>query len=253
MLNFLTCNLVSIDVETTGLNPKEDRIIQLGVVILKPDGTTLSGQQRFNPQREMHPDAQNAHGISLDDLKDEPEFSSHAQQIQDGLKGADVCGYNVGFDLAFLKAELMRCDIVLEHGFIVDPLAIWKHQEKRSLVSARKRWLNEEGEDAHDALVDAKATLEVLVKQLETWPDLPRSIEGLHVLTRETAPDGYADIGRKFKWDGSELKVAFGKKWNGVNVRRVDRGYFHWIVKSDFHPSTQHIASEILAGRFPSR
>lgn len=251
MLDFLTRDICALDVETTGLNPENDRIIQIGMYILSPDGSTKDGVQLVNPQMPIPADAFRIHGISDEMVKDAATFDQLAPKIEHGLKDMDLCGYNIDFDLRFLRAELKRCNFELTHGIVIDAQKIFKRFMPHTLVSARERYLNETNtKDAHDALVDAKATLEVFDAQVTTH-NLPRDIHKIHTLIFEPEA-GFLDTDRKFKWINDQACINFGK-FRNCSLRKVERDYLEWMLKADFSDKVKAIVQDALNGKFPSR
>tara|TARA_R110000824_G_scaffold53800_1_gene148601 strand:+ start:4138 stop:4893 length:756 start_codon:yes stop_codon:yes gene_type:complete len=251
MLDFLINDLCSLDIETTGLNPEEDRIVQLGVCILSPDGSIKEGVQLFNPQMPMPTEAYKIHKINDEALKDAPTFNQVANRIAHGFKDCDLCGYNIDFDLRFLQAELKRCNLELSYGSVIDAQKIFKRFIPHTLVSARERYLNETNTaDAHDALVDAKATLDVFVAQVKAH-NLPHSIKEIHKLITAPAP-GFLDPQRKFKWVNGEACINFGK-FRNWSLKRVERDYLEWILKAEFSDEVKTIAQDALNGKFPTQ
>tara|TARA_R110000824_G_scaffold167181_6_gene343985 strand:+ start:6097 stop:6852 length:756 start_codon:yes stop_codon:yes gene_type:complete len=249
MLDFLTRDLCALDVETTGLNSETDRIVQLGVYILSPDGSIKDGVQLFNPQMKIPIEASNIHGITDEIIKDEPTFDKIAPSIVNGFKDCDLCGYNIDFDLRFLRAELKRCGLELSHEIIIDAQKIFKRFTPHTLVSARARYLHEtDMANAHDALVDAKSTLNVFVAQVKVH-HLPHSIEEIHRMVNMPTP-GFLDSQRKFKWINGQACINFGK-FRDHPIKSVERDYLEWILKSDFTDEVKAITQDALNGKFP--
>jgi len=239
--------LCGFDVETTGLNPIEDRIIQVGVVICHPDGTVKEGVKLVNPEIEIPKDSIKIHGISNEELKDQQTWKDVGLEISNGMKNMDICAYNGTFDLNFVKASCKRENIPFEAGLLVDPCVIFKNEVKHTLSSAVKYYLTSRNSSvnlgtngAHDALWDARASLIVLQSQLEMYPNLPRNIEGLHKELFHTVPEGFLDVDRKFKLIDGKPHVVFGK-WGRppTPFNKVPRDYFEWMMKTDFSESTK--------------
>ena len=252
MLDFLTRDLCSIDVETTGLNPKEDRVIQLGIYVITPDGKHREGVQLFNPKCSIPEETTKVHGITDEMVKDAPHFEDAAEQISRGLENCDVCGYNVDFDLGFLRVELKRCNMELTHGFIVDAHQIFRRYKPHTLIAARKEYLNEtDTSDAHNAIVDAKKTLEIFTAQIHTH-DLPRDISAIHKLIREMPQAGYLDPQRKFIWHNGKACINFGK-YKMWPLQKVEPDYLEWMLQADFSPKVKAIVRDALDKKFPTR
>ena len=251
--------LVTLDVETTGTNPEVDRVIQIGLIKLYPDGRETEWKSYVNPGVPIPPYlTQEVHGITDADVANAPTFASLASMLANGLYAVDLCGFSLRFDLDFLTAEFKRVNVAhpLDNIRIADVYEVLKLIEPRSLVAAVKRHLGEDLEGAHDALVDARATLRLLQHFVKTRPELPKTVDGFHKLIFETAPSGFVDPDRKFRWEGKEVVVAFGKKHNGHALREVveqDRGFLEWMMRSDFSPMTKEIVRGALEGRYPEK
>ncbi len=251
--------LITLDVETTGTDPNVNRVIQIGLVKLYPDGRETEWKSYVNPGVPIPPHlTQEVHRITDADVADAPTFASLASMLANGLYEVDLCGYSLKFDLAFLTAEFKRAGVAhpLDSVRIADVFEILKLVEPRSLVEAVKRHLGEDLEGAHDALVDARATLRLLQHFVKTRPELPKTVDGFHKLVFETAPPGFVDPGKKFRWEGSEAVVAFGKKHNGralQDVAKQDRGFLEWMMRSDFPPMTKKIVDDALKGQYPKK
>lgn len=251
--------LVTLDVETTGTDPEVNRVIQIGLIKLYPDGHETEWKSYVNPgvpipsylTREVH-------GITDEDVANAPTFASLAPMLANGLREVDLCGFSLKFDLDFLSAEFKRADVAhsLNDVRIADVYEVLKLVEPRSLIEATKRHLGEDLEGAHDALVDARATLRLLQHFVKTRSELPKTVDGFHKLVFETAPPGFIDPGKKFRWEGSEAVVAFGKKHNGhalQDVAQQDRGFLEWMIRSDFPSMTKKIARDALKGQYPKK
>jgi DNA polymerase-3 subunit epsilon len=244
--------LVCLDLETTGTSPQRDRIIQIGVVKILPSGEVQEGCQLVNPGMPIPPESTAVHKITDAMVADAPKFRDLAPKIQSGLSQADICGFNVNFDLAFTREELARCGLQLTHGKVIYGCDIFKRMEPRSLTAAMKFYLNEEFTDAHDALADARATVRVIVAQLLRYTDLPRSVDGLHKLFNETVKDGHVDPHGKLIWRNGVAVINFGKH-SGVALHEVPRTYIEWMLSGDFSPPLKAILNNALQGKFPTR
>jgi DNA polymerase-3 subunit epsilon len=249
--------LVFFDLETTGTDPGSDRIVEISVLRLAPDGGREGRTRRINPERPIPPEATAIHGIGDEDVRDEPTFRQIARGLLDFLAGADLAGFNVlRFDLPLLDREFRECGLELDLAArrIVDALAIFHRKERRDLEAAVSFYLGRSHDGAHSAEADVQATAEVLEAQLERYPDLPRDVEALDGWIRGGAAAG-PDRSGKFVWKEDEAVLAFGKH-RGKTLRHVaeeDPGYLEWVSRSDFPPDSRQVAAEALAGRFPKR
>ena len=170
--------LLTIDVETTGLNAWRDRIVQVALIQQNETKGSLSiveWSSLVNPGVHIPSSATKIHGIDDERVKDAPTFAELADTIAgffvaDDGGFSDICGYNVSFDLGFLRAEYERVGLeLLGHKRIYDPLIFFRKWERRNLSNAVRFYLNEEHEQAHDALGDARATLRVLMAQRDRY------------------------------------------------------------------------------------
>lgn len=180
MSNFtLQRPLAFIDVETTGLNPKIDRIIELTILKILPNGTEELMRKRINPEMPILSESYAVHGISDKDVEAEPIFRNYARSLLEFLDSCDLAGFGiVRFDLPFLEAEFRRCGIEFSRKdrYMVDALTIFHQLEPRDLAAAYKKYCGKEMESAHSSHADAKAALEVLEGQLKAHPELPERL-----------------------------------------------------------------------------
>jgi len=245
--------LISLDVETTGTNPKEDRIVQIGLVKLYPDGHETEWETLVNPGIPVPEEVTKIHGITNEMLATAPTFKSLAPMLAQGFSQGDFCGFNLRFDLDFLTAEFARAGVANTLGTvkIVDAHKIFQMKEPRTLSAAVKKYLGVEHEGAHNALVDARMTLRVMMKQLEIHPDLPQTVDELHKLLFETAPHGFLDPDRKIAWRNGRAVIAFGNQFNGVPLEKVNHDFLRWVLRKDFNPAVKKIIVDALRGVFP--
>lgn len=253
--------LVVFDCETTGLNAEVDRIIQLGLTLHFPDKDPKPWNSLFNPgipivNHELH-------GITDDHVKDAPLFKHYAEDLARYVLNADVCGYNVMFDLAFLKAEMKRADISFPwNGHVIDPLSIYKMKRGHTLVNCYLEYGGENGEplppdtpidDAHDAKFDVHMTQTALRGQLLRHPNLPRTVKELAGFCFPRNENAIDETG-KFVWVNGEAAFNFGK-WRGKLLKdKAVRGYLHWIANvGEFSEEVKEIAQDALDGIFPEK
>lgn len=241
-----------IDIETTGLDVNEDRLIEIYILKEYPNGAQEELFGRFsNAGRPIAQGAGEKHGITEEDLIDEPLFIERAKEIFEFIKDSDLCGYNlIRFDLHLLTAEFIRANIVFSHRKfrIFDSLLIWQHFEKRTLEDAVKRFLKKDITDYHTARADVIHTLSVFKKQIEEFSD------DLDLLHKETS-----SISKRIDLNGTfilndELVAVLGiGKHKNVPVKEVlqkDPHYFKWIFeKSDMPQETKLISKKLYESR----
>lgn len=184
--------LVVIDAESTGPSPRQDRLVELSLVIFRP-GEDAPGvrTRRFNPGVPIPPEATAVHGITDDDVALEEPFSRRASSLLLALDGCDLAGFGLRrFDLPLLQAEFGRCGMNLDHRgrLLLDALAIFHRMEPRDLAAAHRLYVGAELEGAHSAEGDAKAAAAVLFGQVGHYADLPRDPEALHAWLDEDRP-----------------------------------------------------------------
>jgi DNA polymerase-3 subunit epsilon len=244
--------LVSIDVETTGVSYGRDRIVQIGMVNMPVDGAVREGMLYINPGMPIPPEATAVHHITDEMVRDAPKFSDIAERLYNTLSSADICGYNVAFDLRFITDEFARCNFQFKPNRVIDVFRIYQKYYPRTLVQAIKDYLEEEASDqAHDALFDARSSLRVLGGQLRKHPDLPRTVaELVEFLAEKRRPD-YIDRTGKIAWRNGVAVVNFGKKHHGRPLREVPRDYLTWMLSAEFEEDTKDIIRRALEGRYP--
>jgi DNA polymerase-3 subunit epsilon len=244
--------LVTIDFETTGLYPKVDRICQIGLLKLYPDGELTEWETLIDPVIPIPPAVSEIHGIRDADVKDAPDFADIAAILHKGLENCDLAGYNAkAFDVGFLVEEFARVNIRYVPPRIVDVFLIYKKYSPRNLTQAVKHYLNEDHSGAHTALADARAALRVLRAQLEHHTDLPRTIQGLHDLFGRNPNNVDAD--GKFVWNNGIVIFTFGK-YKGLPLNTCkDYEYFRFIANANFSDEVKKIVLNAMNGKYPTR
>ena len=249
--------LAFFDIESTGVVPQRDRIVEISVMKVMPDGSSRTTTRRLNPGMPIPPGATAIHGISDADVADCPQFSDIAEKLLAYLDGCDLAGYNIqGFDVPLLENEFKRVgmDLGTSKRKIVDAYNLFCKLYPRTLTAAYKFFCGKDLEGAHGAAADTAATFEVLMGQLTRHPELPRTVDELADFSDMTDPDA-VDRNRRFKWNGDEVMVNFGK-YAGRSLRDIaenEPGFLRWIIKSDFPDDVRSIAEKALIGIFPER
>jgi DNA polymerase III subunit epsilon len=243
--------LAVIDVETTGANPDNDRIVEIAVLRVTPDGKYTRGDRRLNPGIPIPPEATAIHGITDADVAYAPTFADVADCLLAFLDGCDFCGFNLKrFDLRLLHAEFARAgkSLPLEGRAIVDALEIFHAFERRDLAAAVRFYCDREHDDAHSAGADALATAHVLDAMLARYTDLPRTAAGLHQHFKD--PNAVDSNGRFIQVEG-EIRFAFGK-FRGQPldaIARTEPDYLAWMLDQDFFDDTKAVVRKALAAR----
>ena len=247
--------LAVFDIESTGLNPRTDRIVELAVLRLEPGGARSSRTWLLNPGMPIPLESVAIHGITDEMVRDAPSFADRADEILAFFRGCDLGGFGLSkLDIPILEEELSRCGMFFNAAGrrLFDALRIYHRREPRDLAAALRFFCGEELEGAHGAEADAAAALRVLEGEFARYPDLPVDPDALD---RELNPRDPFNVDRegRLRWVNREATVNFGKK-KGKTLRELaeaDPGFLRWIVKGDFPLDTRRIASDALAGRFP--
>ena len=246
--------LLFFDIESTGLDISTDRIVEISMVKVMPDGSRQVKTRRVNPTIPIPEAARAVHGISDEDVKDCPTFAQLAKSMYQWMEGCDIAGYNsISFDVPLLAEEFMRAGI--EPDFhdrdMVDVQVIFYKKEPRTLSGAYKFYCDKNLEDAHAAEADTMATLEVLEAQLDRYPDLENDVDFLSKFTKRSNMLDYA--GRIVLDENGTPVFNFGKH-KGKAVREVlavEPSYYSWIQNGDFTQDTKNVLTKIyLEGKF---
>lgn len=228
------------DLESTGANRDIDRVIEVAILRVEPDGAETEFRSLVNPQIPIPPESTRIHRIGDDDVADAPTFDAIAPRILQLLAGADLSGYNIArFDIRMLSAELRRCGqtFPLEGRRIIDPMVIFHDRNPRTLSAAYRRYTGRDLENAHSALADCRAAREILAAQLAEHEDLPRDADALHAVCNKPRPDAIDPEGRLVLRYGKPA-LGFGKHAGRSleEMARSDRSYLEWWLKTDDIP-----------------
>lgn len=240
--------IVFLDLETTGVDPAKDRIVEISLVKVQPDGSKEVKTRRINPGMPIPPESTAIHGIADDDVKDEPRFEQIAKSLAAYMEGCDLAGYNSNrFDIPVLAEEFLRAgvDVDLKKRRFIDVQNIFHKKEQRTLVAAYKFYCDKDLEEAHSAEADTKATYEVLKAQLDRYDDLENDIDKLAEYSCRAESADYA--GRILYNEKGEEVFGFGKyKGRSVaEVFRIEPSYYAWMMNGDFPLYTKKVITEI--------
>lgn len=240
--------LVFIDLETTGTNLSTDRIVEIAIVKIFPDGTKSVKQKFINPQMPIPKGSIEIHGITDDKVKDAPTFKQVANELKQFIDDADFSGYNSNrFDVPLLMEEFLRAglDIDMTNRRMLDVQHIFHMMEKRTLEAAYKFYCEKDLTDAHSAEADATATWEVLEAQLTRYQHLGNNLDTILQFTGE---EKYVDFARRFVMDNDVEVFNFGKHKGRsvVEVLKAEPQYYDWMMKGDFPLHTKQKLTEIL-------
>ena len=240
--------IIFFDIESTGVDPAKDHIVEISLIKVHPNGDEESKTRRINPGVHI-PEASTAiHGITDDDVRDCPTFPQIAKSLAAFLKGADLAGYNSNkFDIPILVEEFMRAGVEIDLGGrrFVDVQNIFHKMEQRTLVAAYRFYCDRELEGAHSAEADTLATYEVLKAQLDRYPELENDVE---FLAKFTEQNRCADYAGRILYDKDGVEVFGFGKYRGRPVAEVFReepGYYSWMMNGDFPMYTKKVITEI--------
>lgn len=240
--------LAFIDLETTGINLSSDRIIEIAVIKILPDGSSVSKIKRINPGIPIPKESVDIHGITDEAVKDAPLFKEVANEFRQFLDNCDLAGYNSNrFDIPMLVEEFLRAGqhFDISERKLIDVQRIFHLMEKRNLEAAYQFYCNKDLEQAHNAEADARATYEVLEAQLSRYENLANDIDAL---AQFTAEEDFIDLGRRFIRKNGEPFFNFGK-YKGRSVKSIlkeEPQYYDWMMKADFSLHTKQKLSEIF-------
>ncbi len=229
--------LAFFDLETTGLSLGSDRIVELALIRVSPQGDVLERVRRFNPGIPIPPEATAVHGITDEDVEGEPPFSSTARSLLELLENCDLGGFNIRrFDLPMLLAEFKRAGVPfsIKGRRLIDAQTIFHREEPRDLSAAARFYLGREHREAHTALGDIRTSAAVLAAELERYPHLPRDLDGLHAYCDEVSPF-QTEVDRWFQPRDGDLVFRRGKH-RGETLREVAAtapDYLQWMLGAE--------------------
>ena len=238
--------LAVFDLETTGINITSDKIVEIAIIKLHPDGKEEKYLRRVNPEKNIPSEIVAIIGITNEDVANEPTFPEIANEVLEFIGEADLGGYNSNkFDIPVLAEELMRAgaDFDLCTRNFVDVQNIFHKMEQRTLSAAYQFYCQKTLENAHSALYDAQATLDVLKAQLERYPDLKKDVPSLADFSKGGNFDLLDFAGRIAKNDKGEAVYNFGKHKGKTikEVMRTESGYYGWMLDADFPLYTKQV------------
>ena len=248
--------LCFFDLETTGTNVATDRIVEISILKIFPNGNRESKTWLVNPGVPIPPESSAIHGISDEQVAAEPTFKELSGEIYKMIRDSDLAGFNSDrFDIPLLAEEMLRAgvDFDMKNMVSVDVQTIFHKMEKRTLEAAYKFYCGKELKDAHSAKADTQATFEILLSQLERYPELENNVK---MLADFSTHRQFADFAGFIALDdeGEEI-FSFGKH-KGTRVREVlenEPGYFGWILNADFPLYTKKILTQIKLSKLNNK
>lgn len=244
------------DLETTGIDVAKDRIVEISILKIFPNGNKESKTWLVNPTISIPAQVTAVHGITNEKVANEPTFKQLAPMVYQFIKDADLAGYNSDrFDIPLLAEELLRADIDfdMKNRVAVDVQTIFHKKEERTLGAAYKFYCGETLENAHSAAADTNATYEILKAQLDRYNDLSNDIKSLAAFTNRKKSVDFA--GFIMLNDKGEEVFSFGKHKN-TSVEQVlekEPGYFSWFQNADFPLYTKKVLTAIKLRKLNSK
>jgi DNA polymerase-3 subunit epsilon len=248
------------DLESTGINITHDRIIEIAVIKVMPNGEVHRKNNLLNPGIPIPPESSVFHGIYDEDVKDKPTFKEVAKEYARFMEGADLSGFSIlKMDVPMLVEEFLRAGVDFDYGRkkIIDAQKIFHLMEKRTLGAAYRFYMNRELQESHTAEADAEASMEVLIAQVEKYDGLDvTDIAGkklgeikndMEVLSKLISADMVDLAGRMIKNDKGEEIFNFGKHKNKkvTAVFKEEPAYYDWMMNGDFPQDTKRKLTEI--------
>ena len=242
--------LIVFDLETTGVNPRQDRIIELAAIKVMPSGEEIEKCWLLNPTIPIPPETTAIHGITNEIVKNCPTFAEMSDEIYAFFDGCDVSGFNADrFDIPCIEEEFARTgrnfgSSMRRH---VDVQRIYHKMEPRDLSAAVRFYCNRDHEGAHGAEADTRATLDVLKAQLAKYEGLPRSVAEMDEYLNPHDPLN-ADRNGMIRWCNGEWCINFGKK-KGTRLKELfakEKNFLRWIVNGSFDTEVRQICNDLL-------
>ncbi len=240
--------IIFFDLETTGTNVTQDRIVQLSYIKVMPNGEEKEGNIYVNPEMHIPEESTAVHHITDERVANEPTFKQLAKQLEQVFKGCDLAGYNSNrFDVPLLIEEFLRAGVNFDTRNIhfIDVQNIFYKKEPRTLVAAYRFYCNKELDGAHSADCDTRATYEVLQAQLDRYDDLQNDVIWLQDFTRMNR--NVDPMGAMIYDDKDRPCFNFGKH-KGRPVTEVltkEPSYYAWMINGDFARSTKQVLTQI--------
>jgi len=248
--------LVVFDLETTGVWIEKDKIVEIGMVKLSPDGSSESYTKRVNPGISIPANVSRIINIVDEDVKDAPPFKDIAKEVLEFIGDSDLAGFNIlRFDLPMLDREFIEAGLNFswKERDIYDSQKVYHIHEKRDLMAAYQLYCDKELTNAHSALGDAEATVDILDAQIKKYGTEEEGISSLKDFEYERT-SAYFDSERKFCWWNGNLYPMFGKYRRKKHIKELvttDRPYLEWILSKDFSEQIKSMIEDALKGKFP--
>ena len=240
--------IIFFDLETTGVDIMRDRIVELSLIKVYPNGAEEVKSRRLNPERHIPEEATAVHGITDADVKDAPTFKQVAKDLARIFEGCDVAGFNSNrFDSPLLEEEFLRAGVDFDFSKrrFIDVQTIFHKMEQRTLIAAYKFYCGKNLEDAHSAEADTRATYEVLKAQLDRYPNLENDVA---FLSEFSSHNKNVDLAGRMIYNDDKVEVFNFGKHKGRPVEEVlkkEPSYYGWMMQGDFPLNTKKMLTRI--------
>ena len=252
----LSNHLVVLDLETTGTWVEKDKIIEIAMIKISPQGGREKFDRKVNPEMPIPPVIAELIGISDADIKSAPKFADIAREVLAFMEGCDLGGFNVArFDLPLLRREILEAGLKFEWDRVkvYDAQSVFHLNEKRDLCAAYEFYCHKNLQNAHSAMADTEATLEILESQVARYSGDDGRLESLSRFKYEQTAE-FLDGERKFRWWNGKAYMMFGKyakQYSLQEIAKKDPGYLEWILSAKFSEEVKALVADALQGRFP--
>jgi DNA polymerase-3 subunit epsilon len=240
--------IVFFDLETTGINIAKDRIVEISILKVFPNGNKESKTWLVNPEMKIPKETSEIHGITDDKVANEPTFRQLAKDVETLIKGCDLAGFNSNrFDIPLLAEEMLRVgiDFDMNNRVAIDVQVIFHKKEQRTLSAGYKFYCDKELENAHSAEADTLATYEILLAQIDKYEDLGTDVKSL---SEYSSHQKRADFAGFLMFDEEDHETFSFGKYKGRKVTDVfeeNSGYYAWIQNADFPLYTKKVLTQI--------
>jgi DNA polymerase-3 subunit epsilon len=240
--------ILFFDLETTGINPATDRIVEISYLKISPNGKEESKTLLVNPDMPIPPSSTAIHGISDEKVANCPKFKEIAKVLARDIEGCDLAGFNSNrFDIPLLAEEFLRADVDIDFSKrkFVDVQTIFHKMEQRTLSAGLKFYCDKDLENAHSAEADTRATYDILKAQLDRYPNLTNEVS---FLAEFSTQNKNVDFAGRIIYDESGIEVFNFGKYKGKPVTEVfkeDPGYYSWMMKGDFTLHTKKVLTNL--------
>lgn len=244
----LTRPLCFFDLETTGVNVAKDRVVEISILKIFPNGNKESKTWLVNPEMPIPPQTTAVHGITDEKVANEPTFKQLSKDIYSMIKGSDLAGFNSDrFDIPLLAEEMFRAeiDVDFKKHLTVDVQTIFHKMEKRNLSAAYKFYCGKDLDNAHSAEADTNATYEVLKSQIEKYDELENDVSKLSAFSTRTKSVDFAGFVIIDKDGDAAFNFGKHKGKKVVEVLGREPGYFSWLLNADFPRYTKKVLTAI--------